>query len=93
MVGSMLKLIAGGAMLVALVGCSGSNLKGPLPFDNRGDCPPGPKPCPRECPEFPLPPGGPYLTTPGIHQPINAGVAPAPPPAAATGDISVKRVK
>jgi len=93
MVGSTLKFIAAGAMLVALTGCTGSNLRGPFPFDNRGDCPPGPKPCPRECPEFPLPPGGPYLTTPGIHQPLNMNTAPAPAPSSGGGEISIKRQK
>lgn len=39
---------------------------------NRPDC--RPRPCPRECPEFELPPGGPYLMTPGM--------APPPPPMA-----------
>jgi hypothetical protein len=43
---------------------------------NRPDC--GPKPCPVECGEFELPPGGPYLTTPsGPPPPPSRGAAPA----------------
>lgn len=49
-----------------LAGCSGG--RGPQMFAGfNGDphCAPGPKPCPRDMyPEFPLPPGGPYLETP-----------------------------
>lgn len=70
------------AMLVAaMTGCH-SGPRGPQVFSTvHGDpaCPPGPKPCPREYPEFPLPPGGPYLTTPPN---VGRGV-PAPPPPAA----------
>lgn len=39
---------------------------------NRPDC--GLRPCPRECPEFELPPGGPYLTTPELVAPEARGL-------------------
>ncbi len=89
MVGSSLKLmLATVALLVLTVGCSGP--KGPsVPEYAFNRCPPGPKPCPRECPDFPLPPGGPYLTTPGIHAPLNAGVGAGVPNGG--GEISVKQ--
>lgn len=54
-----------------LAGCQ-SGMRGSQVFAGfNGDphCAPGPKPCPREYPEFPLPPGGPYLHTPGYAQP------------------------
>lgn len=57
---------------VALAGCQ-SGMRGPQLFAGfNGDphCAPGPKPCPRDMyPEFPLPPGGPYLETPGYTNP------------------------
>lgn len=47
-----------------LSGCQ-SGGPGPAAYGRaQANCPPGPKPCPRTYPEFPLPPGGPYLTTP-----------------------------
>ncbi len=65
------------AVLAAFaVGCQG-RVRGPQVFagvNNNPNCAPGPKPCPREYPEFPLPPGGPYLTTPPHGQ---AGPGPA----------------
>lgn len=64
---------------VLLAGCSGG-ARGPQIFAGfNGDphCAPGPKPCPREYPEFPLPPGGPYLQTPGQVGPGPQGAAPA----------------
>lgn len=62
-------------LVVAISGCH-SGPRGPQVFSTvNGDpaCPPGPKPCPREFPEFPLPPGGPYINTPP-----NVGTAPRP---------------
>jgi hypothetical protein len=89
MVGSSLKLaLSMAAMLVVAGGCSGP--KGPsVPEYMFNRCPPGPKPCPRECPDFPLPPGGPYLVTPGIHTPLNPNVTAGEPQAG--GEISVKQ--
>lgn len=63
-------MIAGSAALL-LAGCQ-TGLRGPQVFAGfNGDphCAPGPKPCPREYPEFPLPPGGPYLETPPYGHP------------------------
>ena len=47
-----------------LCGCRG-NLRENIVYEhmfNKPDC--RPRPCPRQCPEFELPPGGPYLKTP-----------------------------
>ena len=64
-----------------LAGCSGG--RGPMMFAGfNGDphCAPGPKPCPRDMyPEFPLPPGGPYLETPPHGAPRYEGPAPVGP--------------
>ena len=80
MFGKMTTLVFTGTVAaVLLAGCSGG-VRGPQVFAGfNGDphCAPGPKPCPREYPEFPLPPGGPYLQTPAYAQP-GAPAAPAP---------------
>ncbi len=80
MLGKTLKVIlATTAASALLAGCSGG-ARGPQIFAGfNGDphCAPGPKPCPREYPEFPLPPGGPYLETPGYAAPGPQGAAPA----------------
>jgi hypothetical protein len=80
--------VAAVALLLMTAACNGP--RGPMVYEhvfNRpGGCVPGPKPCPCECPDFPLPPGGPYLTTPGIHAPLNPNVAPE-----VGGEISVKQ--
>jgi hypothetical protein len=81
---SLLILAAG---LLALPGCRGC-IRENVVYEhmfNRPDC--RPRPCPKECPDFELPPGGPYLTTPGM--------APAGPAGGqATGQqISVTREK
>lgn len=72
MFGKTLKLVFAATMTsVLLAGCQGG-MRGPQVFAGfNGDphCAPGPKPCPREYPEFPLPPGGPYLETPGYANP------------------------
>ena len=49
-----------------LAGCTGGRAPGVFAgFNGDPHCAPGPKPCPRDLyPEFPLPPGGPYLETP-----------------------------
>jgi hypothetical protein len=49
-------LVAGGCR-----GCLRENIVWEHTF-NHPDC--RSRPCPRECPEFELPPGGPYMTTP-----------------------------
>lgn len=71
--------IAGAVMMLA--GCQ-SGMRGPQLFNGfNGDpqCPPGPKPCPRNMyPEFPLPPGGPYLETPAYRSPGPYPQNPAP---------------
>ena len=58
-----------------LAGCTGGRAPGVFAgFNGDPHCAPGPKPCPRDMyPEFPLPPGGPYLETPAN---VNTG-APA----------------
>ncbi|MGI8905109.1 MAG: hypothetical protein ACR2IE_01305 [Candidatus Sumerlaeaceae bacterium] len=90
MVGSSLKLTLAMAVLVAVAtGCNGPQGPPVPPEHLFNRCPPGPKPCPRECPDFPLPPGGPYLTTPGIHAPLNPAIAPAEP--VGGGELSVKQ--
>lgn len=70
-----------GTTALLLAGCQ-SGLRGPQVFAGfNGDphCAPGPKPCPREYPEFPLPPGGPYLETPPYAVPGAPAPYPAPP--------------
>jgi hypothetical protein len=90
MVGSSLKLtLAMAALLVFATGCSSMLPGTPAPEHILNRCAPASKPCPRECPDFPLPPGGPYLTTPGIHAPLNAGVTAGPTNGG--GEISVKQ--
>jgi len=79
MFGKTIKIVLMGATTAALLaGCSGG-MRGPQMFAGfNGDphCAPGPKPCPRDMyPEFPLPPGGPYLETPGYAR---GAAAPAP---------------
>lgn len=68
MFGRIVKIVVtAAAATVLLAGCQ-SGMRGSQVFAGfNGDpaCAPGPKPCPREYPEFPLPPGGPYLQTPG----------------------------
>jgi hypothetical protein len=92
MVGSSLKLmLAGAAMLVFATGCT-NLIPGPAtPEHIFNRCAPASKPCPRECPDFPLPPGGPYLVTPGIHAPLNPAVAPGGSGMSGGGEISVKQ--
>lgn len=72
MFGKKMKLVmSAGVAAVILAGCQ-SGVRGPQLFTGfNGDphCAPGPKPCPREYPEFPLPPGGPYLETPAYANP------------------------
>jgi hypothetical protein len=76
MFGKTLKIVlAASVTAVMLAGCQ-SGMRGSQVFAGfNGDphCAPGPKPCPREYPEFPLPPGGPYLETPGY---VNQGPGP-----------------
>jgi hypothetical protein len=76
-VGSLKLVVAAGVLALAVAGCQGG-IHGPQLFGGINDgaaCPPGPKACPRNLyPEFPLPPGGPYLTTPA-----NAGMGPRAP--------------
>jgi hypothetical protein len=71
-VGTLKLVVAAGVLALAVAGCQGG-IHGPQLFGGINDgaaCPPGPKACPRNLyPEFPLPPGGPYLTTPA-----NAGM-------------------
>ena len=55
--------------VVALAGCQ-AGMQGPPKIIYGPDCPPGPKPCPRDYPDFPLPPGGPYLKTPPRGAPM-----------------------
>jgi hypothetical protein len=58
-------LLLSGLTVVAVTGCRGC-LRENLVYEhtfNRPDC--GRKPCPVECPEFDLPPGGPYVVGPG----------------------------
>ena len=62
MVRNTLLLIAFCIASTLLVGCQAGF--GPQRVLVGPDCPPGPKPCPREYPDFPMPPGGPYLKTP-----------------------------
>ncbi len=62
-----------------LSGCQ-SGGPGPAAYGRaQANCPPGPKPCPRTYPEFPLPPGGPYLTTPAYSAAPPAQQGPAGP--------------
>ncbi len=79
MFGRIVKIVVtAAAATVLLAGCQ-SGMRGSQVFAGfNGDpaCAPGPKPCPREYPEFPLPPGGPYLQTPVYGQP---GPQSAPP--------------
>lgn len=79
MFGKIVKIVVtAAAATVLLAGCQ-SGMRGSQVFAGfNGDpaCAPGPKPCPREYPEFPLPPGGPYLQTPGYPPP---GLQTAPP--------------
>jgi len=58
--GMLLGVIA--AVSMGCRGCMRENIVWEHTF-NRPDCR-GARPCPVECPEFELPPGGPYLTTP-----------------------------
>jgi len=72
--------ITAGIAATLLAGCQ-SGLRGPQLFTGfNGDpgCAPGPRPCPREYPEFPLPPGGPYLETPRYNNPGPYPQNPAP---------------
>lgn len=73
MFGKTLKItIAAAVAAMAFAGCQGG-IRGSQVFTGfNGDpsCAPGPKPCPRDMyPEFPLPPGGPYLETPAYANP------------------------
>lgn len=89
MSGKSLKFIIVSTFAVAMLAGCQSGVRGPQVFTGfNGDpsCPPGPKPCPREYPEFPLPPGGPYLETPphATSGPARLNLNPAPAPASLT---------
>lgn len=76
MVRTIVRLAAVLCLALLFSGCRG-NLRENIVWQHcfaRPDC--GSRPCPRECPQFELPPGGPYLNTPPI--------SPAGPPVRST---------
>lgn len=64
-----------GVGLLALPGCRGC-IRENVVYEhmfNKPDC--RPRPCPQECPDFELPPGGPHITTPAFPAPARYGNA------------------